>query len=720
MSEWWLSRGDGKTEGPLSTEALVQGLVAGQIPKRAHVCRVGDRKWVRVSEVDEIWEAANPEQIRTNITERPWFLNQNDSGQHRLADADAEDERTQVLTPLPMVTPAPGAQPFATPLPRVGTHRELLARQAPSSAVGAPLPRVAKPSEQNAPQETPLAPIRAKVPTLDGISDSAPPASGASTTNCLESQANVTEPHRSLMTPVPQPPQLSTQKGLTPPLTRSMPDGRSPTMGTLPLGDAMPGAGHHHGLAPLGVAPLGAAKPLPGVPSASGVPIGIPSLQRPLAPKGSSSNEALAGVQKSSPQPYAPHHADGQDATRQAPLPDVPHLDQIAARPHPAIAAQPNVPAHPRTPTHPAAVSTPVAVRSQSAPAPSITQPRPLSFGPGLPAAVRNPQPAAAATRLAPVTPAHAPPLPPVKRDAATASPNLPSALSGGPAGLKVGLELTEDDEQTTIAQASLLSPQSSEMGADEDERTTIALKAPALVDERRAIPSPPTGARLPPLPVVNVTADDEPTKIVSAADLPKGAGFVAPKTPTPSDEDDTILIRRGSAPRTETQAAPTFLAPHDGHHAQAREAHPAPIQAGFRAATGHAADPRSAEALVSSPDELMEEGDEEPVAPIAPQPVLSPAPRPNAEARLAPIAPAHVAVAPPSAPPPARRPRLPSAPSIVLKPEPIVHQEATQPAVRALRRPGTVQLSYGTLIVILLGIALVALAVAYVLLRHK
>jgi hypothetical protein len=56
------------------------------------------------------------------------------------------------------------------------------------------------------------------------------------------------------------------------------------------------------------------------------------------------------------------------------------------------------------------------------------------------------------------------------------------------------------------------------------------------------------------------------------------------------------------------------------------------------------------------------------------------------------------------------------ASPSVVLKSEPIVHQEATKPAVRALKPPGVIQISYGTLVVAILGIAFLLLLIVLLL----
>ncbi len=733
MSEWWLSRGDGKTEGPLSTEALVQGLVAGQIPKRAHVCRVGDQKWVRVSEIDEIWDAANPEQIKTNITAQPWFLSHADSGHHRLGDADADDEHTQVLTPLPMITSDGGNHPFVTPLPRSGTHRELLARQVATTPKVTPLPRLAMTrSEQQTLAANPVPPIRAKVPTLDGISDSAPPEIASEPPTDRrggESLAlDATSPQtREKPEPIlPQATHLAHSSELKAPALAPLPQSlhglKAPNLGTLSLGTARPAFGPPSGLSPLGVAPLGAPKPLP--PNSTGMPVSIPSLQNSRTTTGS----AHAGTQPNSPnqQRQAPplQNAVGTEASRHGEPPGLPKLDQPATQPRPALPGQPPLPGQPSSPVQPRFPSPPAALSamgnqssvpaaSPSLPAPSLTQPRPLHFGPGLPPAASTKKPSAPVARIVPVVSAARPAVATTTAEKPAAPHKVPREPSSGTDELE--LELTEDNELTTIAQKSPFSAPSTEAALDDDDKTTIAHKS-SVISETRGIQLPAPSAPPPPLPFAsNLDSDDESTQLVSAADLP-GGRLLVPTTASAAPTDDEPTTR--GAPRAPIQAAKSLSNPL-AIPAKACDARPAPKPTNFLIATP-AGDSASAESIVSDPSDLLEEGDDEPVSqPKAPH-VLPSASRHDAAKRTAAIAAANIAISTPSAPPAARRPRLPSSPSIVLRPEPIIHQEATQPAVRALRRPGTVQLSYGTLVVILLAIALVALAIAYFLLKPR
>ncbi|HMA94119.1 MAG TPA: hypothetical protein VKP30_15615, partial [Polyangiaceae bacterium] len=155
MSEWWLSRGDGKTEGPLSTRALVDGLVAGDIPKRSHVCMVGQQQWHLVSQVEEIWEAVDPSESRTSVTETPWFVDRTDSGKHKLVDADATRDEQTKLTPPNSLGPRPrSAKPEVTDV-KVGSSG-LPERRPDAPTVNLPERRPDAPMKQSAAMSNPV------------------------------------------------------------------------------------------------------------------------------------------------------------------------------------------------------------------------------------------------------------------------------------------------------------------------------------------------------------------------------------------------------------------------------------------------------------------------------------------------------------------------------------------------------------------------------------
>jgi hypothetical protein len=696
MSEWWFSRGDGKTEGPLSTQALVNGLIAGQIPKQIHVCRVGEQQWVRASQIDEIWESANPEQIRTNITERPWFLSAPESGHTHLPDVETDDERTQLLTPLPIVTPNGGGRPFVTPLPHPATHRELFARHPAVTATPktAPGPHVGGRGRAADPVDH----MRAKVPTLDGISEASPPGSAPGPSPDVKSKA-ATLPDPGVRTP-------PGNQGKTSPFSSLQPLGASGhqthSPATSPLGSSKSVAN-----APLGLAPLAAAP--------------------------------VVGTRRGSA------------------LPGLPKLDQPAQSPQPTASAQPQLP--PQAVARSALGSQPgIATKPRSIPAPSVTQAKPLSFPPSQPLAQR---PQTSALPQANVTPqpnrptrtelGKQPPRKPADPPAAV----RPDGAQPEPAD-KETLALVEDGDLTTIANRAPVATRPPGAAEDEDELTTIAQKAllPTRSETKNPTPlanhkplqpvsnavasggqagkpiafnSPRPDAKRPPVASRNDASqasplDDEATRIVSApialrtqhrATEPHPG---APASPAQTEDESTTIVHAPVAPRAPARAAkPVPGAPPPSVDANGVVGPPV---AGMTPAKAAATQPL--EPLLSDPSELMEEVYDEPAVPerrIA-RPVAA---GPSADDKPATSpAPLRTQASPPSTPPPARQSHMLNAPSVVLNAEPLVHQEATQPAARALRRSGSTQLSYGSLLVVFLALALIALAVVYFVLKHR
>jgi len=733
MSEWWLSRGDGKTEGPLSTDALVHGLIEGQIPKRAHVCRVGDQKWVRLSAVDEIWDAANPEQIRTNIIEQPWFLKHPDSVHHRLVDVDADEERTQVLTPLPMINPEGVAHPFVTPLPHPDTSRNLVARQVTSSPIAtAPQPQqAAKPADSDALSSISAGPIRAKVPTLDGISDLLAPdvnhkpgtelkLSGPSEAATMPRVAERLEAQRS---PSPQLARSAAPKSPNEALLGQQPRAvLAPNPSSSPLGPLKPTSGRTSGLAPLGLAPLGAVptaaiRPLADPTDTSRLPNGTPLLEGPTSAPGTSQLDAQSVPQNRQTCPRLPQSVSAQEAVHAKFLPGLPNLSHS---PHPAalslsapspvkppasgktlqpalpppVTRQPQLPALLHQPAQPAEVAPPRVNPSASSPpqvATSITQPRPLNFASVRPpSAVKFVAPAQGIVLPAQLTPQTLPIEASGPRTTSGAQFDQPVHAAEDPIGLGLELELalTEDDELTTVAH----SPSTHK-------------------DPQPSIPKQPYGIHLRPTAVFEASADDEATAIVPTLALPGDPKDITAEVVRPSGNGETTILRRNQRARVVTNQGgepfPSNLA------STPRQVAP-PVLKSAATPVHITSDWSATNSLLSDPAELLEEGDDEPPAPPKPQVRHSASPRPNGEGKLAPLT-----ASPPSALPTARRPQHPTAPSIVLKAEPIIHQEATQPAVRAMRRAKPIQLSYATLLVVLLAIALVALAVVFVFLRR-
>lgn len=800
MSEWWLSRGDGKTEGPLSTQALVQGLVSGQVPNQSQVCRVGEQCWVRISQIDEIWEAANPEQIRTNVTERPWFLTAPEVGvPSGSSDVQPDDDRTQILTPLPVVTPAGVENRFVTPLPRPATHRELFARQ--GVALGLESPREAsRPSD---------APMRPKVPTLEGIAVTPQPpdadaralASGSSPTKSADFNEDHVEPAA-----VPEKP----RQGLP---ARPLAAAAQP-LGISPLGRAARATPGIAGIASLGRPPTSthsaATLTYPQQPGRYGKP-GLPPLspgldQQPNPPlpelrqtpkqlEGKlevlATSETSASPAASTPSATAMRHPTRGRETPDAitaprgsrraeseapPKPALPFSGTTAqtreARPTPVQSGHPLVPRKPQgdpspppatSPTQPDPSKGSASVFSNRAPnrselkssregpaqraatgetagqrtdsrraspgilsTPSALATRARASGSALPVAVRGEHPAvgvgspaaqiqktqhvasrAVSSEKAEPFPLAASGTPTVEddHDEKTTLGNRPNDLP-----------LRGVDGATTSTVNSSLPQSASSAPADEDggeEETTIA-HGPQAASASNSLAA--SSAFAPPqvAPVAQDTEDEESTAIVSPALLPHGSQTRVSPRPKPvprsirSDDEATTILRAPGAAKVPPQSKqPTSTS--DATTAQ-------PERGLGRSALG-AAPP---EPLVSDPSELMEECvDDDSSVPqrlgpmtLERRPIRAGAPANSHISR--------VAAAPPSAPPAARRPRFLSAPSIVLSPEPLTHQEATQPAARALRNSAAPRSPFGTVLMLFLALVLGALFVAYLYLTRR
>src|SRR4051812_31464770 len=51
MSEWYLKNPDGSSSGPVASQAIMQGISAGQVTADSTVCAVGTNQWVPVTEI---------------------------------------------------------------------------------------------------------------------------------------------------------------------------------------------------------------------------------------------------------------------------------------------------------------------------------------------------------------------------------------------------------------------------------------------------------------------------------------------------------------------------------------------------------------------------------------------------------------------------------------------------------------------------------------------
>jgi hypothetical protein len=65
--QWWVTTGDRKPIGPVSTELLLQGIAAGEVPKDAFVCEVGGTSWNMIGSIPEFRDAFARHPTRQNF-----------------------------------------------------------------------------------------------------------------------------------------------------------------------------------------------------------------------------------------------------------------------------------------------------------------------------------------------------------------------------------------------------------------------------------------------------------------------------------------------------------------------------------------------------------------------------------------------------------------------------------------------------------------------------
>jgi hypothetical protein len=51
MEQWWLLGGDRKPVGPMTTDLLLEGIVAGKVPRDSLVCIVGGTEWQTLGDI---------------------------------------------------------------------------------------------------------------------------------------------------------------------------------------------------------------------------------------------------------------------------------------------------------------------------------------------------------------------------------------------------------------------------------------------------------------------------------------------------------------------------------------------------------------------------------------------------------------------------------------------------------------------------------------------
>lgn len=802
MSEWWLSRGDGKTEGPLSTRAIVDGLVAGEIPKRSHVCAVGEQQWHLVSEIEEIWEAVDPSESRTSVTETPWFVDRTDSGKHKLEDADAGgDERTQLTSTNGSEISAGKA---STGGASTGTASTAGLRPSPSKSDDVPAKMSAAQSDPERRSGGPRADGRRSIP--NAISETGYLQSNLSAAPNLSARPSPDPPspgHRTTEGSATKPAQKSTVQ--TRPSPAPPARSRSAESGSA---DSNARASHSDVGAPR-------ATPAP----ASGVkPTSTPVALQPHPPHRVVSHQPPPPQRQIAPVPHDPGAAKSPNASEQvqsvasAPARPPARSQTTEAAPRPSIPGLPG----PGQGTSASSLAglTPLGLKPHdplSSTAPLFAGLTGLSPLPG-PAIASSRQQTAYDTavpgnRVAP-EPAKAPPLepsrpstPPATRNAYGASPLAesrprPSAIPPErKASAALSTATTAQSSPHGSANVGLVSAPAAnrpvEAASKLESAVTIqpiiALAAPPSTskpdEQQRRVGSvqsasghSPEGAHKPTRatpesklsPLIQSSSgsvhaphtlaagqthratdwdEDDPTRFVarasrasavssieaapakgehtsSAAAITGASTAIGDQTPDTADEATTLLRTRvePSHPRQPSLGlnAPAQVPPSEVP-AENQPSSAYPRATNLRAiAEANALGP---DAIVKDPAQLLEDVEDEagpPEVPIVQLPMVAPVVAPRVGPPSSPpVAPASAPVpaqptaltAPPSTPPPAHNPRL-SVPTIVLKPEPIVHQEATQPAVRALRKRSPFRLSYGSLIGLMLAIAVICLVV--------
>jgi hypothetical protein len=75
MTEWLVRQAGSEPIGPVSTELVLRGIRAGRVVPTAEVCRIGEDRWVPISQVREL-SGGDFEDAETNVTDSPWFMQQ--------------------------------------------------------------------------------------------------------------------------------------------------------------------------------------------------------------------------------------------------------------------------------------------------------------------------------------------------------------------------------------------------------------------------------------------------------------------------------------------------------------------------------------------------------------------------------------------------------------------------------------------------------------------
>lgn len=670
MSDWWLSRSSGAPEGPFPTDVLAEGLSTQQIPHQAYVCRVGDQRWLRISQVDEICRGTlattrqPPPAVSSSELSRQVALPQNPTNPALHNDIDDEDnERTQIITAQPGApTPGTVARATLTPLPSLPI---LPSGRSPLPSVTPPVPTRAA----SAPQGRPLQPPQA----------------------ASQGRSLLTPPIGSAAGPRPASPLVPTLSGSTSDRNQTSGLDVSITSPKEPYRAKVPTLEGIHA-SPSSPESSPAAAATPGDPNPTAASTGL-SVRSSLG-----GTEALR--QPIRPQPSVPPGAYHSGQQTGAPT----GLASLGLAPLGKASGQGG----------PIQGLTPLV-------APSPTAEVPAPRGPTIPASRSPVVSSAAAPGLLAFLASQSPP--------ARSAPGIdnvqrvaPQSLAAGPLGAAEGnyiapdgpgLEDADGDDVTTIATSALAALSSPPLlaGGFDDEETQIVpqaqlpqgLSQPATVGVKPPlVPRSGSGPSAASSEFRNGLGQSN-TGALGALDFSKRRVDVE----LPRQTQTPALTRTNQADR---QAANPIL---PDRSAMVQETKPLPI-APLSPAVASVELAPSPPPDDFDPSELMEVETDDPAS--IPRMHSAPPFQPNAS-QLGNVA--HQAPANPVRPIISQPPKAihqPLAPSVVLNAEPVVHQEATRPAVRALKQPGVIQITYGTLVVFILGIALLVLIIVLVL----
>jgi hypothetical protein len=65
--DWWVTKGDRRPVGPVSTQLLLRGIGAGKVPRDALVCEVGGTSWKWIGEIAPFSAAIDERRIRRRL-----------------------------------------------------------------------------------------------------------------------------------------------------------------------------------------------------------------------------------------------------------------------------------------------------------------------------------------------------------------------------------------------------------------------------------------------------------------------------------------------------------------------------------------------------------------------------------------------------------------------------------------------------------------------------